>query len=381
MKVSQLITLLVCCLLSAALALLAQQTFFAPAVSAPDASSLTIAERNDASSRSFVKGLPADFTASAKAVTPAVVFLRAYPSSVSRFEPGPRGSVTGSGVIIDERGLIATNRHVIEDANRIRIVLGDKREYDATLIGEDESTDLALLKIKPEGKLPYLTFGDSDSLQVGEWVLAVGNPFSLNSTVTAGIVSGKGRSIDVLEPEDRIESFIQTDAAVNPGNSGGALVNTSGDLIGINTAILSSSGRHQGFAFAIPGNLAQRVLEDLRDFGEVRRAVLGAYIQGVNAAQAKSLGLKAAHGVLITGLRDNSPALRGGLKVDDVITAINGTAINSASEFQEQLSRYRPGDRIRVNYVRNGRALSLKVLLRDKNNNPRKLVGREEVQD
>ena len=289
--------------------------------------------------------------------------------------------MTGSGVIIDERGLIATNRHVIEDATRIRVILGDKREYDATLIGEDESTDLALLKIKPERSLPFLNFGDSDSLRIGEWVLAVGNPFSLNSTVTAGIVSGKGRSIDVLEPEDRIESFIQTDAAVNPGNSGGALVNTSGELIGINTAILSSSGRHQGFAFAIPGNLVQRVLEDLRDYGEVRRAVLGAYIQGVNAAQAKSLGLEAAEGVLITGLRDNSPALRGGLKVDDVITAINGTALNSAGEFQEQLSRYRPGERIRVTYFRDGRSRSLRVLLRDKDNNPRKLVGREEVQD
>ncbi len=381
MKVSQLITLFVCCLLSAALALFAQRAFFAPAASAPETSVIVTDAGNESYSRSYSGSLPTDFTVSASKVTPAVVFLRAYSSSVSRFEPGPRGSVTGSGVIIDKSGLIVTNRHVIADATRLRVVLGDKREYDAVLVGEDKSTDLALLKIKPEGKLPFLTFGNSDSLQIGEWVLAVGNPFSLNSTVTAGIVSGKGRSIDVLEPEDRIESFIQTDAAVNPGNSGGALVNTTGELIGINTAILSSSGRHQGFAFAIPGNLAKRVLEDLRDFGEVRRAVLGAYIQGVNAAQAESLGLKAAAGVLITGLRDNSPALRAGLKVDDVITTINGTDINSASEFQEQLSRYRPGDRIRVNYVRNGRSLSLKVLLRDKDNNPRKLVGRGEVQD
>jgi S1-C subfamily serine protease len=177
-----------------------------------------------------------------------------------------------------------------------------------------------------------------------------------------------------LEPEDRIESFIQTDAAINPGNSGGALVNTAGELVGINTAILTNSGRHEGFAFAIPGNLAQRVLFDLRDFGRVKRAVLGAYVQNVNAAQARKLGLDVASGILITGLRPGSPALRAGLEVDDVLTDLNGVSINSPGELQQQLSRYRPGDKVRVKYVRNGRSRSLNVLLRDKNSSTRKLV-------
>jgi S1-C subfamily serine protease len=209
-------------------------------------------------------------------------------------------------------------------------------------------------------------------------VLAVGNPFSLNSTVTAGIVSAKGRSIDVLESKDRIESFIQTDAAVNPGNSGGALVNTNGELIGINTAILTNSGRHEGFAFAIPGNLASRVLADLEHYGEVKRAHLGVYIQAVNDAQAKSLGLASASGVLITNLTPNGAALRAGLEVGDVMTALNGVAISSAPKMQEQLSRYRPGRKIRINYIRNGRKRSTTAQLRDKENKAKALVSHQE---
>lgn len=319
--------------------------------------------------------LPADFTAAARKVTPGVVFVRAYPANISRLEPSVRHTTTGSGVIIDAKGLIATNKHVIEGASRILVTLEDKREFNALIVGIDEATDLALLRIVSTSPLPALTFADSDSLQIGEWVLAVGNPFSLNSTVTAGIVSGKGRSIDVLEPEDRIESFIQTDAAVNPGNSGGALVNALGELVGINTAILTNSGRDEGFAFAVPGNLAKRVLTDLRDYGEVRRAVLGAYVQSVNAAQARQLGLSNAKGVLITGVRPRSPALRAGLVVDDVMTRLNEVPINSPSELQEQLSRYLPGDRIRIHYLRAGRERSVNVLLRDKKNGTRRLVS------
>lgn len=370
MKLSQILILFLCCICSAGLAIFAERTFFAPATAPPS-------NERALGYQSYSTSLPTSFTNAAREVTPAVVFLRSYPASVSRLEPSIRHTTTGSGVIIDPAGLIATNKHVIAGAVQIRVMLEDKREYDAQVVGIDDATDLALLRVTPDAPLPSLPFGDSDSLLIGEWVLAVGNPFSLNSTVTAGIVSGKGRSIDVLEPEDRIESFIQTDAAINPGNSGGALVNTAGDLVGINTAILSTTGRDEGFAFAIPGNLARRVLTDLRDYGEVRRAVLGAYVQSVNAAQAELLKMDVAMGVLITGVRANSPALRAGLAVDDVITEINGISINSPADLQEQLSRYLPGDRVRVRYVRNGRIRSVAVLLRDKSNGIRKLVRGE----
>jgi serine protease Do len=375
MKLTQVLVLLLCCLVSAGLALFAERTFFAPASAAENA--FISSERPDRETlrkQAFIGSTPTSFTDAARQVTPAVVFIRAYPANVSRLEPSVRHTTTGSGVIIAPNGLVATNKHVIEGAVRIRVMLEDKREFDARIVGIDDATDLALLHVDNKKPLPALPFGNSDSLQIGEWVMAVGNPFSLNSTVTAGIVSGKGRSIDVLEPEDRIESFIQTDAAINPGNSGGALVNTAGELVGINTAILTNSGRHEGFAFAIPGNLAQRVLFDLRDFGRVKRAVLGAYVQNVNAAQARKLGLDVASGILITGLRPGSPALRAGLEVDDVLTDLNGVSINSPGELQQQLSRYRPGDKVRVKYVRNGRSRSLNVLLRDKNSSTRKLV-------
>lgn len=374
MKRLDLLILLSCCILSALLALTADRIFFASRVLAPQTNAgenLRLEER--ALSR-FAGSTPTDFIRAATQVTPGVVFVRSFRDRVSRMEPNVESSTSGSGVIISPDGLIATNNHVIEGAERIRIVLGDKREFDATVLGVDESTDLALLSIRAQN-LPGLQFGNSDSLKIGEWVLAVGNPFNLNSTVTAGIVSAKGRSIDVLEPEDRIESFIQSDAAVNPGNSGGALVNTNGELIGINTAIITNSGRHEGYAFAIPGNLALRVLNDLRDFGEVKRAVLGVYIQGVNDAQAKRLGLATAKGVLITNLTPDGAALRAGLEIGDVMTALNGVNINSAPEMQEQLSKYRPGEKIRISYLRNGRERKATALLRDKSNRTRALVS------
>lgn len=373
MKATTILTLLVCCVLSAGLALLLDRTFFAPA-----AAPVNYVETGYLPARVPRTDLPADFTIAAGKVTPAVVFIRAYPASVSRLEPSARHTTTGSGVVIDPDGLIATNKHVIQGATRIKVMLEDKREYTATVVGIDDATDLALLRVPNKVPLPALKFGDSDSLRIGEWVLAVGNPFSLNSTVTAGIVSGKGRSIDVLEPEDRIESFIQTDAAVNPGNSGGALVNASGDLVGINTAILTNSGRDEGFAFAIPGNLVKRVLSDLDRYGEVRRAVLGAYVQNINAAQANQLGLSTASGVLVTGVRAGSPALRAGLMVDDVLMAFNDVEVNSPAELQEQLSRYLPGDKVRVRYVRNGRERLLTVQLRDKQNTLRKTVSSQD---
>ncbi len=330
--------------------------------------------RDELRLRTFSSSSPTTFIRAAEQVTPAVVSVRSYLNNSVRTELNGERITAGSAVIISPDGYVATNNHVIEGARSIRITLEDRREFDAEVIGVDESTDLALLKIEATD-LPSLTFGNSDSLRVGEWVLAVGNPFSLNSTVTAGIVSAKGRSIDVLESEDRIESFIQTDAAVNPGNSGGALVNTAGELIGINTAIITNSGRHEGYSFAIPGNLAYRVLNDLREFGAVKRAVLGVWIQGLNDAQARRLNLPSARGALITTLTPGGPAARGGLEVGDVMTAINNVAINSSPEMQEQLSRYRPGQRIRVTYLRNGRERRLTILLRDKANRPGRLVS------
>ncbi|MTB51068.1 S1C family serine protease [Lewinella sp. W8] len=373
MKRPDLLIIIGCCILSAFLALTADRIFFASRGDATTDAGALLQLKEQTLPR-FAGSAPTNFINAAEKVTPGVVFVRSFRERMSRMEPNLESSTTGSGVIISPDGLIATNNHVIEGAERIRIVLGDKREFDASVMGVDESTDLALLSINGKD-LPNLEFGNSDSLQIGEWVLAVGNPFNLNSTVTAGIVSAKGRSIDVLEPEDRIESFIQTDAAVNPGNSGGALVNTNGELIGINTAIITNSGRHEGYAFAIPGNLALRVLNDLRDFGEVKRAVLGVYIQGVNDAQAKRLGLGTAKGVLITNLTPDGAALRAGLEIGDVMTALNGVDINSAPEMQEQLSRYRPGERLRITYLRNGRERKATALLRDKANRTRSLVS------
>ncbi len=330
--------------------------------------------RDELRLRTFASSSPTSFIKAAELVTPAVVAVRAYSKPGLGGERIRERTTAGSAVIISPDGYIATNNHVVEGARSIRITLEDRREFDAEIVGVDATTDLALLKIEAT-ELPSLMFGNSDSLRVGEWVLAVGNPFSLNSTVTAGIVSAKGRSIDVLESDDRIESFIQTDAAVNPGNSGGALVNTAGELIGINTAIITNSGRHEGYSFAIPGNLAYRVLNDLREFGVVKRAVLGAWIQALNDAQARRLKLASARGALITDLTPGGPAARGGLEVGDVLTEINKVAINSSAEMQEQLSRYRPGQRVRVTYLRNGRERQLTILLRDKANRPARLVS------
>ncbi len=319
---------------------------------------------------------PTEFSQAAASVTPGVVFIRSYPSS-SRSSDQTNIDISassGSGVVISSEGLIATNNHVIEGAERIQVTLSDKREYTARVLGVDESTDLALLRIDASG-LHALTFGDSDSLRVGEWVLAVGNPFNLESTVTAGIVSAKGRSIDILEGEDRIESFVQTDAAVNPGNSGGALVNTSGQLVGINTAIITNSGRHEGFAFAIPGNLAQRILRDLRDYGEVRRGMLGVYIEPIDARRASRLGLPEARGVLIKRLRRGGSAESAGLEAGDVLTSIAGKQIDSPAEVQERISRFRPGDRIDISLIRNGKPLRIRLTLLNKNNGTQALVS------
>ena len=236
------------------------------------------------------------------------------------------------------------------------------------MIGTDPSTDIALLKIEAEN-LPIIEFGDSDDLHIGEWVLAVGNPFNLTSTVTAGIVSAKARNINILNAEMKIESFIQTDAAVNPGNSGGALVNTRGELIGINTAIASQTGSYSGYSFAVPTTIVSKVVADLKEYSVVQRAVLGVQIADINDELAKEKNLKTLKGAYIAGVQENSSAADASLKEGDIITGINGQTVNSVAELQEQVSRYRPGNDIKVNYIRDGKNESVIVTLKNRSGN------------
>jgi serine protease Do len=283
----------------------------------------------------------------------------------------PRGgSGTGSGVIIASNGYIVTNNHVIDNANTIKVVLNDNRSYIGKVIGTDPNTDLALIKID-EDNLPFVRYGNSDQLNIGEWVLAVGNPFNLTSTVTAGIVSAKSRAINILQTPDRmgIESFIQTDAVVNPGNSGGALVNLKGDLVGINTAIASQTGTFTGYSFAVPSAIVSKVVDDLLKYGEVQRALLGVEIANVTAEVAKERKLRNANGVLINSVREASSAKDAGLESGDVITQINDVKIGSVSQLQEQVARYRPGDKVKVGYERNGKFRTTTATLKNTSGN------------
>lgn len=318
--------------------------------------------------RSFISTSPTEFTAAAAAATPAVVNVKTIQrKGAFHFWGEGMSTATGSGVIISEDGYIVTNQHVIAGADAIEVTLHDKREFEAELIGVDLSTDLALLRIRA-GRLKALPFGNSDSLLVGEWVLAVGNPFNLESTVTAGIVSAKGRSIDILESQDRIESFIQTDAVVNPGNSGGALVNSNGELVGVNTAIITRSGRYEGYSFAVPANLARKVIRDLRDYGTVQRGLLGVFIEDIGSKQAEAMGLSAAEGILITRVSPGSGADDAGLREGDVIVGIQGIKTRTMAEMQEQVGRFRPGNKLKVEYIREGKKRSASVVLKSKSN-------------
>ncbi len=317
--------------------------------------------------RTFLSSSPTDFIAAASVVTPAVVNIRAVESTnYSWWGAGSFGASSGSGVIVSPDGYIVTNNHVIEDGNKYQVTLNDRREYSAKLVATDPYTDLALLKVDDKD-LPYMVFGNSDSLKVGEWVLAVGNPFNLESTVTAGIVSAKGRSIDILEGDYTIESFIQTDAAVNPGNSGGALVNTNGELVGINTAIITRSGKYEGYSFAIPATLVQKVIRDLRDYGEVQRGLLGIHIGAINSEKARELKLPYVEGVYISGISPGGGAEDAGLKAEDVIVGINNVKIRTIPELQEQVGRLHPGATISVDYIRDGKRKTAQVTLKDKN--------------
>jgi S1-C subfamily serine protease len=245
-------------------------------------------------------------------------------------------------------------------------MLNNNKEYNARIIGTDANTDLALLKVEADG-LPFLTFGNSDSLRVGEWVVAIGNPFRLQSTVTAGIVSAKARNINVLEDRG-IESFIQTDAAVNPGNSGGALVSTRGDLVGINAAILSETGKYEGFSFAIPANLAKKVISDLRQFGAVQRGWMGVELQNVNDERAQEQRLPEVMGVYVALVNKNGAADEAGIKSGDIITTLNGNKIKSLPSFMEKIGQLRPGDKINLEYYRDAIKRRVTVILRNQLN-------------
>lgn len=298
-----------------------------------------------------------------------------------RYMPQPEG--TGSGVIISDDGYIVTNNHVVAGAEKVKITLNDKKHYEAKIIGRDPSTDLALLKIDATD-LPYLQYANSDDIKVGEWVLAVGNPFNLNSTVTAGIISAKGRDINILQSDPSsgispVEAFIQTDAAVNPGNSGGALVNTQGELVGINAAIKSNTGSFAGYSFAIPANIAKKVVSDLIEFGAVQRAFVGVSIQDLTQEVIKKNELTLRDGIFIAALAENGGAKSGGMFVGDIVTMINDKKVNNVPEFQEQLSNFRPGDKISVTVDRQGENKKLDITLRNQYGNT-ELIDKTVVQ-
>lgn len=284
----------------------------------------------------------------------------------------------GSGVIISEDGYIVTNYHVVEKSDEIQVVLNDKRTFSAEVIGTDPGTDLALLKVEGE-KLPYIELGNSDVLKVGEWVLAVGNPFNLTSTVTAGIVSAKARNINILRDQSRypIESYIQTDAAVNRGNSGGALVNLRGELVGVNSAIISPSGTYSGYSFAIPINLVKKVVADIIKYGEVQRAILGVSIYDVNSDVADKYNLDKIEGVFVESATEDGAARDAGIKRGDVILEINNIKVNSATELTEQIGKYRPGETVYVTVKRDNKRKQFDVVLRNMHGNT-KIVKADE---
>jgi Do/DeqQ family serine protease len=294
-----------------------------------------------------------------------------------RVERTPSTGV-GSGVIISKNGYIVTNNHVIDKAQEIQVALNDKRTFSATLVGTDPSTDIAVLKIESSKEFPYLDFGSSDDLKLGEWVIAIGNPFNLTSTVTAGIVSAKARNINILSDRFKIESFIQTDAPVNPGNSGGALINTRGELVGINTAIASPTGTYAGYSFAVPSSIAKKAVADIIEFGVVQRAILGIQYEELTADIAKSIGSPLTEGILVKGIMDNSAAAQAGIKVNDVIVRINDVNVNSVAHLQEQLSKYRPNDQIALSVNRGGKQMHINVILRNKEGTTR-IVTKDDI--
>ena len=318
-----------------------------------------------------------DFTYAAESAVDAVVYVKVSatqtmqqaPSSIFDFffgfpqqgAPQQREKVgSGSGVIIREDGYIVTNNHVIEGATKIEVTLNNNQTYQATLVGTDPATDVALVKIEANG-LPVVPFGDSDKLRLGEWVIAIGSPYDLRSTITAGIVSAKGRSMPNYSGEFKIESFIQTDAAVNPGNSGGALVDKAGNLVGINTAIISQTGSYAGYSFAVPVNIVKKIVYDLMDYGSVQRAVLGITMQEIDDKIADELKLSSRNGVYIVEVSKSGAADKAGIKAGDVLIAIDSTMLTNSASVQEAVSRFSPGDEAVVTVIRDGKQKNLDV--------------------
>ncbi len=341
-----------------------------------------------------IPGNPGDFTFAAEKTTPAVVHIKtkvAQKSSGRQFSSpfddffgfgDPFGGgrrqqpqlqeASGSGVIISADGYIVTNNHVVAEAEEVTVMLNDKREFKAKVISTDPSSDLAVIQIKANN-LPFLTFGDSDALRVGEWVLAVGNPFNLESTVTAGIVSAKGRQ-NIIDRDSEasanpLESFIQTDAAVNPGNSGGALVNLKGELVGINTAIYSRTGQFAGYSFAVPVSIVKKVSGDLIKYGNVQRGFLGVTISDVNSKLAEEKDLKTTTGVYVNGFAENSAAKDAGIKINDVIVKIDGNEIKTLAKLMELVGSKRPGEKVNVTVNRDGQNKEFAVTLKNKDGN------------
>ncbi len=349
-------------------------------------------------------GEPVDFTYAAAKSMPAVVHIKASTKVAQNTRggsnpddlfdqfrwffgdqgnpfggPGGPGGMapaesSGSGVIISPDGYIVTNNHVIDGATSLEVTLFDNRTFDATLVGTDPTTDIALIKVDAK-QLSTLQLADSDDAKVGEWVLAVGNPFNLSSTVTAGIVSAKGRNISILRERGAIESFIQTDAAVNPGNSGGALVDVQGNLLGINTAIATLTGSYSGYSFAVPVNIAAKVVKDLKDYGTVQRAYLGIMIRDLDSQLAEELGTTRSQGVYVDDFAENSSAAGSGMRQGDVIIGVDGKTVNSSPELQELIGRKRPGDRVTVLVDRDGKSREINILLKNKMGNTKTVTA------
>lgn len=310
--------------------------------------------------------MPNDFILPASKARPAVVGIKAIKIKGKNWKTEKYSKTNGSGVILSSNGYIVTNYHVVEDADNIEARLDNKREYKCTVVGYDRSTDLALLKIDAED-LRYLELGNSDSLNVGEWVLAIGNPFKLSSSVTAGIVSAKGREINIFDRQG-VESFIQTDAAINPGNSGGALINTQGKVIGINTAILTYSGKYEGFSFAIPSTIVRKVVNDIREYGSVQRAWMGIGIEDIDERKSKQMNLNFVSGVVVALVEKDGAAKQADIRTGDVIISLGGRPAKSKSDFLEIISQYSPGQEIDIIMLRNGKRVIKNVVLRNQLN-------------
>ncbi|OAD91259.1 serine protease [Aequorivita soesokkakensis] len=319
---------------------------------------------------STAEGMNTDFTEAADKTVHAVVHVKnttvsRQPTNIMEYFQGggqPRAMVgSGSGVIISPDGYIVTNNHVIANASNLEVTLNNNKTYTAKLIGTDPNTDIALIKVDGDDDFPFIPFGDSNNVKIGEWVLAVGNPFNLTSTVTAGIISAKARDLNQFDGNP--QSFIQTDAAVNRGNSGGALVNTRGELIGINTAITSETGSYVGYSFAVPSNNARKVIEDILEYGNVQRGILGIQVGNLNSDLAKKLGVDETQGVYVGGIEKGSGADKGGIKEGDIIKKLDGVTVNKFADLAGYLGSKRPNDVVEVTVVRNGNEKTIPVTL------------------